>query len=361
MGNSDAHAWILDALPHAHATVVLHEIVLHHMIANATIGRGDDQRYLDAMEAEAGPAGRMLAHGVIDGHIPSLWDVAPERYPLTGVILRHARSVIVHSRFAAAWVARRWPGMCLATIPMLSPPAAELPAEQLPGDPFPVIGVFGFVTAHKRLPSLMAAFSRVAARLPRARLLVVGAAPASLDPRRLAQAAEVPAEAIEIVGFAEGERFERLLRSVDIGVNLRHPTLGETSATVVRWLALGTPVVVSTGGWYDELPDDAVARVAPDADEVPLLAAVLERLAHDDALRARMGEAARRYAEVHLSPRSVVDAYLRFLLCPAGEAALTEGLIASLATRIQEIAPGEIAATGLTRGVAQAARRGGIV
>ena len=42
IGNDpDAHGWILDALRERPGVVVLHEYVLHHLIAGITIGRGD--------------------------------------------------------------------------------------------------------------------------------------------------------------------------------------------------------------------------------------------------------------------------------------------------------------------------------
>ena len=43
------------------ALVVLHDFVLHHLVAGVTIGRGDGHGYLDAMEREHGVVGRLLA------------------------------------------------------------------------------------------------------------------------------------------------------------------------------------------------------------------------------------------------------------------------------------------------------------
>ena len=50
--NPDAHGWILDALRRAPGIVVLHDFVLHHLVAGVTIGRRDGHGYLDAMERE---------------------------------------------------------------------------------------------------------------------------------------------------------------------------------------------------------------------------------------------------------------------------------------------------------------------
>ena len=46
--NPDAHGWILDALRRRPGAVVLHDFVLHHLVAGLTLGRGCD-RALDRL------------------------------------------------------------------------------------------------------------------------------------------------------------------------------------------------------------------------------------------------------------------------------------------------------------------------
>jgi hypothetical protein len=55
--NPEAHGWIVDALRRRPGVVVLHELVLHHLIAGITLGRGDGRGYLDAMERDLGVTG----------------------------------------------------------------------------------------------------------------------------------------------------------------------------------------------------------------------------------------------------------------------------------------------------------------
>ena len=97
--NPDAHAWIVDALRRAPGVVVLHDFVLHHLVAGMTVGRRDGHGYLDLMEREHGVVGRLLGHGVLDKRIPPLWESRPEDFPLATFVLEHATGVIVHSRY----------------------------------------------------------------------------------------------------------------------------------------------------------------------------------------------------------------------------------------------------------------------
>ena len=59
--NPEAHGWIVDALRRRPGVVVLHDFVLHHLVAGLTIGRKDGHGYLAAMERDAGIPGRLLA------------------------------------------------------------------------------------------------------------------------------------------------------------------------------------------------------------------------------------------------------------------------------------------------------------
>ena len=100
IGNDpDAHGWIARALAARPGVVVLHEFVLHHLVAGLTLGRGDSRGYLDAMERGHGLPGRLLAFGVTEGRIPPLWETRPEAFPLAGDVLADATGLIVHSAF----------------------------------------------------------------------------------------------------------------------------------------------------------------------------------------------------------------------------------------------------------------------
>src|SRR4051812_40760059 len=88
VGNDpDAHAWIVDALRRRAGVVVLHDFVIHHLVAGMTIGRNDGHAYLTAMEREARPAGRLLGWGGRVGGGPPLWEVRPPEFPLVGGVL----------------------------------------------------------------------------------------------------------------------------------------------------------------------------------------------------------------------------------------------------------------------------------
>src|SRR5690349_17544916 len=175
VGNDpDAHGWIVDALWKRPGVVVMHEFVLHHLIAGITIGRGNGRGYLDAMERDGGVAGRLLGLGVLDNLLPLLWETEPERFPLTGTVLDMADGLIVHSHYVEQRARARGYGGRLWRIPHPAWPEASVAPAEVRGDP--LIGCFGYLNVNKRIPQVLEAFALLLQRRPGARLLLVGQA-----------------------------------------------------------------------------------------------------------------------------------------------------------------------------------------
>jgi glycosyltransferase involved in cell wall biosynthesis len=267
VGNSpEAHAWIVDALRRRPGAVVLHELVLHHLVAGITIGRKDGPGYLDAMERDSGLPGRLLAHGVLEGRVPPLWETRPEDFPLAGEILDRATALIVHSRYVAEGARRLGYEGPLHVIPHPAWPAPRVEPARIEGAP--LVGCFGHLNASKRVPQLLQAFRLLPEE---ARLLLVG----PVSPRYDLDAAleRWGSERVHREEYVPEERLWSLMAACDVVVSLRAPTMGETSGSVLRALSLGKPLVVSDVGWFAELED--AARIAPDDDEVAALATAL--------------------------------------------------------------------------------------
>ncbi len=333
VGNDpDAHGWILDALRKRPGVVVLHEYVLHHLIAGTTIGRGNGRAYLDAMERELGVAGRLLGLGVLDNLLPLLWETQPERFPLVGVVLDRARGLIVHSRYVAGRAREAGYGGPVWQIAHPAwPPVDVTPATDVAGDP--LIGCFGFLNMNKRIPQLLEAFAAVRRRRSGARLLLVGAAGERFDvDRRLERLGLV--EGVDRLDYVPEERMWSLMAACDVLVNLRYPTMGETSGSVIRALSLGKPLLVSDVGWFSELPDGAVLKVPVDEHEVRVIEAAIG-VAVDHA--ASLGAAARAYvAREHALP-AVADAYVAALEVAAGGDAVNDAVLWRIAEAAAEV------------------------
>jgi glycosyltransferase involved in cell wall biosynthesis len=333
VGNSpEAHTWIVDALRRQPGLVVLHDFVLHHLVAGMTLGRGDTDRYLDAMQRDAGVIGRLLAHGVVDHVLPPIWEERAQDFPLAWEVLQHANGVICHSRYVEGLARAYGYEGPIRVIPMPAWPSVDTGNRLLPGGSTPTIVCCGHLNAAKRIPQLLAAFEVVRRRFPDALLVLAGSAAPSLRLESLGRE-----DGVLRLEYQDESDLWRLLRDGDVSVSLRWPTMGETSGMVIRALSLGKPLVVSDAGWFQELPDSVATKVPVDDFEVATLAATLELLAGDEGLRRRMGAAAAEYARREHSLDRVADGYVAALEEVAGGEAVRDAVLGDVARAAHDV------------------------
>jgi glycosyltransferase involved in cell wall biosynthesis len=330
--NPEAHGWIFDALRRRRGVVVLHDFVLHHLVAGLTLGRGNPDGYLDAMQRDAGVVGRLLAHGVVDNLLPPIWEHRAEDFPLAGEVLDRADALICHSRYVERLAREYGYDGPIAVIPMPAWSSVELGGRLAPEGHAPLVTCIGYLNAAKRVPQLLEAFERVRRRFPRALLVLAGsAAPdVKLDPESLG-------DGVLRLDHLDEARLWRLLDDADVCVSLRWPTMGETSGMAIRALSVGTPLVVSDVGWFAELPDEVAVKVPVDEHEVETLAAALELLAEDEELRARMSAAAGDYARREHDVERVADLYIAALEEGAGWTAVQDAVLRDVAKAAHEV------------------------
>ncbi len=314
--NGDFHAGAYRALAAMPGIVVLHELVLHHMVRELTLVAGDRAAYLDEVRYGSGRSGYLLAKRSLDtGTGFDVWS-----YPLFERAVDASLGVLVHSEASRRRVLASRPRAQVHAVPFpwsggdgesAGAPAASDPAALrarlgVPPDAL-LIAAFGYMTRAKRLDVALRAFARLAARHPQAYFLVVGEVSKDYDVPALVPEALRPR--VLLAGRPELADFLGFMAAADLAVNLRWPSAGETSATLIRLLGMGKPVVVTDAGSFAELPDGTVAKVPPDETEEDLLAAYLDALAADPVLRRAMGEAGRRHVERHHRAEQTAAAY----------------------------------------------------
>jgi len=177
-----------------------------------------------------------------------------------------------------------------------------------------IFGVAGIVHPVKEPLLILQTFARFIADFQRdAYLLFIGEV--------LREAGDIPMVARElgiagrviILGRVEPlERLHQAMGACDIILNLRRQTIGETSATALRAMALGKPIIVRDIGWFSELPNYACVKIGPKAG-VEELSVVMRSLADSPERRLHLGQEARRYVQRECDPRRVARLYAEFL------------------------------------------------
>lgn len=312
LGNNPHHTWLLDRLQGPRTVAVLHDLVLHHLLVEAA---GGDDGFLETSLGQAhGAAGRALARarqlGLMGSRDPFL-------FPARAAFLDSVKGAIVHSRWAEGVMAREFPDLPRARTGLaVADPghvvrAAERGRLGIPPDEV-VLMHLGFLTPEKGLEQILSGVAAAKKIGVPVRLLLVGEGRGADEVRDAAAAVGVEG-LVSATGWVEPEAFPAIPAAADLGVVLRTPSAGETSAAAVRFMAAGTPVAVSGLRQFLEWPERAAPRLTPGPSAPAELARLLAAAAEGGKawdLRRRAARAA--YEENHRPPDAAA-AIVKFL------------------------------------------------
>jgi glycosyltransferase involved in cell wall biosynthesis len=224
---------------------------------------------------------------------------------------------LVHSNHAAQLArldAARADEHKIEVIPFGGPPAVEDAKERADSDEDFVVGTFGLVSPAKQTAKLIEAWRFVTAKVPTARLAIVGS---EAEP-----GASIRLEAVTVhcgvgatvtqTGDVPEPAFRDWIARAAIAVQLRAGSSGESSAIVAQTLAAGVPTIVTDIGAARELPDEAVVKVHRDIT-APELAEAIVRLLRSPVQRAALARAGRQFAAEHSFQRVAKLLYDRYI------------------------------------------------
>ncbi len=113
-------------------------------------------------------------------------------------------------------------------------------------------------------------------------------------------------------GFIDLDLFNNFLYHSDVIVNLRNPSMGETSAVTIRSLGLGKISIVSDDAWFSELPDDIVIKIKNNEISDKLYEK-MELLITDNELSAQISRKATDYINKEHSLEKISGEIAEFL------------------------------------------------
>ena len=312
VGNNGYHGFVYEMALRHPGVVVMHESNLHHLIADLTIKRGDWDAYVRECEFEGGAAAREFAEKV------RRLEVGPdyEGVRMTRRLLESARAVIVHSRFMRDEMrSAGFHGPC-AVIPHGAwiPEADRNQYRYKLGldEITPLIGIFGFLKPYKRIAESLRAFRRLVRLVPQAKMILVGEPHPEFPIEAMIRSMGLSAN-VRVIGFAPIKDFVGYLGACDIVLNLRYPTVGESSGTLLRSLGLGKAVLVSEIGSFAEFPDDVCLKVPVGGGEEDVIFEYLNLLVSRPDLARALGDRAKDYVARECNWAAVAAQYAGFL------------------------------------------------
>jgi glycosyltransferase involved in cell wall biosynthesis len=305
MGNSMLHEYMYGFLFHYPGALVLHDYCLHFSRAKMLLTGENEDEYLQevtCVHPDTPALGRTVWRGMA-GNLLLYY------FPLAGLAVRSSLATGAHTSYVVERLSEA--GHAAIKIPMSVRirPAAPVPPPEYPGKL--VVASFGLVTREKRLSPVLAALAELRCFYPHLKYLVVGEIAAHYNFLREVEDAGLSG-VVEVTGRVDSGRFHSLLQRADIVVNLRYPSAGEMSATLLRALAYGKPVLMSRLLQWQEIPEDAVMKIRPDRELEDVFEA-LWRLIENPFLRIALGNRARAWVAASHRPEQTLNAYLRLI------------------------------------------------
>jgi len=311
IGNNGHHDYVYEAALAHPGIVVLHESNLHHLVTDLTIRRDDWDGYVEACGYDGGPAALAFAERVRKLEIGPDYDGVR----MLRRLLERAKAVVVHSRAVEEDVRKSGFAGPVARIAH----GAWLPDGDRMGfrdrlgldEKTPLIGVFGFLKPYKRIAESLRAMRRLVRVRPDAKMILCGEAHPDFPVAGLIRGMGLE-ENVRMMGYVPIEDFAGYISACDIILNLRFPTVGESSGTLLRSLGLGRAVVVSNVGSFAEYPDAICLKAPVDATEEDTLFEYLNLLVSRPAVGRAMGARARQWVAEECNWERVAGMYREF-------------------------------------------------
>jgi glycosyltransferase involved in cell wall biosynthesis len=312
IGNNGGHVFVLRSLRQFPGVVTLHDLNLLYLYELASPRLEDILAGMERSSPKLAPvfASDWKNDGIKTGANYILFDMVEE-------ILTLSKAMIVHSQFAVNKLRLNYgDDLCrkISVIPHFAPPMARRTAAEarrklgLDQDAT-IVMTSGFATRTKRFDWLLAALDDLLDRGHRFVWIHAGEERPDEYPLSKELSARPRLQAVtRITGYISEEDLDAYIQASDIVVNLRFPSVGESSGTLARAFSAGRCCIVSDTAAYAELPRDAVVHI-PVLDTAGALLRALDGLLSEPAIREHFGRNAAAFAEGPLSMASVGKAY----------------------------------------------------
>lgn len=321
LGANRFHLYANEALERWSGVCVLHDLPWSELVLHQSYLHRHPETFRLAFLSSEGPAAlaELDALGSLDNpREEERREAFLSRHQMLRERIGASSGVIVHWNAGAEEVRRRHPNARIfafpmgVTDPLVGPRDREttrndlgIPAEAL------LVGAFGAADPVKRLESVVAALAEAVASGVDVHLVVVGSFTTPGYHHRLVRCIDDlgVGRRVRLLGRVSNDRFLSTLRACDAMVSFRHPFRHQMSATLMRAVAAGKPVIASAEAAWDEVPENFCLRIAADASEVAVLAATLRRLSGDRAWREAMSTEAREWYLAHATIAHMAAGY----------------------------------------------------
>lgn len=347
VGNSTFHLYMYEYIRKHPGIVVIHDYNMHGVLVHHALSMKNDyrlyERYLseDYNKEEIKDYIQKLQNGQC-GYKISEWE-------MNGIVSNYAKKLIVHSFDAKEKLLRKdisrnvkqiW---SFVNIEEQLTDAARDELKQKKGyaEDCVLFAAFGHIHETKRAIPILQAFARLVKEYDNVRMIYVGKLADSVassfkETMKYNRLEDV----VKVTGYTSLEEFEDYIRATDVCLNLRYPYNGETSASLVRNLAMGNFVITNNIGSFGEIPEDVcvklsnVATITPE-EEVEQIYTAMKTYLEERETCEQIRVNAKKFAIEKLDVQKAAKEYADFIE-ESNMQVVNEQLLCSLAGRAVE-------------------------
>lgn len=323
VGNNFDHCYMLPMLASVPGLVTIHDLSLQHMLGSSLPGGPIGEAYAQLMFEAYGRAGVLVSKDIKQWGWQS--SIVHSEMGLTPALVSRAAGVVTHSltgklRLAAAGMDRPTFHIPHPYQERVEPLAVDRDAAKrrariklgLPIDRVVLLSL-GFVTRAKRVDLTLKVMQQLVAK--NLDVLFVVAGQTNKDEFDLdGEIARLGLRDHVITrGYVPDDAMLEYLAACDVLVNLRFPTLGESSGSLANGLGVGCCIVVTDVGTFSEVPDSCAVKVPVEHMTPSGLMEALLPLVCFPALREAYEAASRKFAVEQLQMNQFVNRYIEAL------------------------------------------------
>ena len=283
--------------------VVLHDVNIHQFLYEGYFNTAKEKYYRNALLEGYGEAGRKYYEDI--KQIRTFHDIW--KFPMSHALAKRSKGMIVHSN----WALKQFEEIDnVYAVPLASNTAERCGDADARVKLFKKLGLsercflvasIGFVNKLKRIHKVLDALKILIDRGYPVQFVLCGQlTDPGFDFDERCRSLGIESRVIK-TGYLNGHDFKTILQNTDVVVNLRCPSMGESSAALMDAFAYGNACIVSNYNQYAEIPDSVCWKADVDHMEIPQLVAFLEVLLRNPDTKRQLGHNAFRYVRDYAS------------------------------------------------------------
>lgn len=308
------HEYIYETCLQYPGMIILHDFILYYLFVGYYQSRGT--LYSKVFQEEGMENFFKIKMAVKDNHINLLEQKnLAERFSFNNELIKSKNKIMVHSWYSynklldSGFVDKENVAK-INMIPQIDKEAKIVPKEYLmskyhiPPNTM-IISSFGYIAPTKMNHSICEVVKKISAEIEQKVCYVMVGEGIYVD-------SYVDGRLVIKTGYVDLDEFNSFIEYSDIIINLRYPSMGETSGAMLRILQKGKACIINDGGWFSELPETCVIKVCLDKLNEELTDRLLYYI-RNPQYRERIEECAKEYIKKEYDSEDIVNQIKDFL------------------------------------------------